>query len=186
MCLCISCKNGYEHNNEKSVYYDLDSIFSSWGQSTIMLIEKVHPSDSSIKYYVAPDLPLYTESEYIRKEIISNRENLMRAVLPMLLGMTDSILVVETYGLERPEIDIYGHGKEYMYRIDTKTHRPYVCKIKPSDLSEEMRLVLNGFYRCYRQGHIDDVSCITLITQPNGLPKLEILALTVNEVLSCK
>ncbi len=182
LCFCISCKNGPEHNNEKSVDFDLDSISLSWEQMTIALIEKVHPSDSSIEYFVGPDRPLYKEGEYIRKEIISNRENLMRAVLPVLLGMTDSILVDETYGVEYLEIDVYGHGKEYMYQIDPRTHLPYECKIKPVDLSEGMRWVLNGFYHCYQQGYIYDISCITLITRTNGRPKLEILALVVNGV----
>lgn len=182
ICLGISCKNESEHNKEKSVDFDLDTISLSWEQMTIALIEKVHPSDSSIEYYVGPDLPLYKEGEYIKEELLKNRENLIRAVLPVLLGMTDSILVDETYGVEYLEIDVYGHGKEYMYQIDPRTHLPYECKIKPVDLSEGMRWVLNGFYHCYQQGYIDDISCITLITRTNGRPKLEILALVVNGV----
>lgn len=180
ICLGISCKNENKYCNEN---YDLDSFFSAWERTTIMLFEKVHPSDTSIKYYVGPDKPLYKEGEYIREELIKNRENLMRAVLPMLSCITDSMLVVETYGMEHQRIDIYGGGKVYMYQLDTRNHLPCHVTINPINVSEEIRLVEKGFYRCYEQGPINDVTCITLITLPREAPKLEILALTINDVL---
>lgn len=70
ICLGISCKNESEHNKEKSVDFDLDSISLSWEQMTIALIEKVHPSDSSIEYYVGPDLPLYRKVNILRKNYL--------------------------------------------------------------------------------------------------------------------
>ena len=183
ICLGISCKNESEHNKEKSVDFDLDTISLSWEQMTIALIEKVHPSDSSIEYYVGPDLPLYKEGEYIKEELLKNRENLIRAVLPMLSCITDSMLVVETYGMIYQRIDIYGGGKVYMYQLDTRNHLPCHVTINPINVSEEIRLVEKGFYRCYEQGPINDVTCITLITLPREAPKLEILALTINDIL---
>ena len=158
-------------------------FFFAWEQTTNMLIEKVHPSDTSIKYYVGPDMPLYKEGEYVREELIKNRENLMRAVLPVLSCITDSMLVVETYGMEHQRIDIYGGDKVYMYQLDTRNHQPYHVTIHPINVSEEIRMVEKGFYRCYEQGPIYDVTCITLITLPREAPKLEILALTINDVL---
>ncbi len=184
MCLFVSCKTGHEYNNEKGETYDLDSIFYSWDQKTISLIEKVHPINSSMEYYRGLDLPIYKEDEYIREEVIKNRQSLMRAVLPILLGMTDSILVEELYDVSRQRIDIYGNGKVYKYQFDTKTHLPSRLTIKPINVSEEIRWVEKGFYWCYEQGFIHDVSCITLITQPDGLPQIEILALTVNAIVA--
>ena len=180
MCLVISCKNGSGYSSEN---YDLDSIFSSWERLTITLIEKVHPSDSSTKYYVGPNLPLYEEGEYIREELLKNRENLMRAVFPILSDVSDTMLVVEFYDMTDWRIYIYGGGKVYIYQFDSRNHLPCHVTINQTNISEEIGCVKKGFYRCYVQGPINDVSCTTLITKLGGTPKLEILALTINEVL---
>lgn len=179
-CNFFSCGDG---NVSCKELMNFDLLLFEWEHKTDSIISEIRRIDSSNVYFLSGETIPCNEHFFIKNEYIRERENLMRPILPVLINTLDTVLIVENYHEESKTIDIYGEGVVYSYRIDFANHLPYLVSIKSTDLSEMIWLVEKGFYKCYSQSVIGDFTCITLITKQGKNPKLEIITLTINDIL---
>lgn len=178
--ICISCRNG-DITCDNNV--NLDSVFFEWEHKTDSIMAKIHTYDSSCVYLMYGDTQRHDEQYYMENEVIRERECLMKSALPILINTTDTVLIVEKYGLEANVIDVFSNGTKYSYRINPENHLPHYVSIVSTNLSDVISSVEKGFYVCYSQGMIYNLCCITLITKQDENPKIEVLALTINDIL---
>lgn len=177
--ICISCRNG-NVTCDNNMY--LDSVFFEWEHETNSIIARIHTYDSSCVYLMYGDTQPHDEQYYFVNVIIRERECLMKSVLPILNNTTDTALIVEKYSFRANIVDVFCNETKYSYRINPENHLPYFVSIVSANLSEVISSVEKGFYVCYSQGMIYDLCCITLITKQDENPKMEIMALTINEI----
>lgn len=177
----FSCREGGVSYENQTI---IDSLLYKWEYETDSIISDIRIIDSSNVYFLNGDTHPCNEYYFIKNEYIRERNNLMRPTLPVLIRALDTILIIENYHVESKTIDIYGNKTVYSYRINSIDHLPYLVSIKYADVSEVIKLVEKKFYKCYSHFLIGDLTCITLITKQEKKQKLEILALTINDVQS--